>query len=173
MKPFHIRTSFTLATILLTAIQVAAVASDGNREGEGVMSVLICNPPANKAILFEWQKLELMATKNANGSLNIVGPVKHGDVCIRDIQVWAAFGVFSVTGALCSADAKPLLQLVHTLKPKLTKPAEKLPPGIMASLRDETYGFLVFNGTPSVAPEPDPKSQQTSFMCAIAAGDTR
>lgn len=161
MQPFHHR-ALVIATLAITAWQSAAVA------GEGVMDILVCNLSAGSQAIYEaGSKLEPFSTKEANGSLTLPGPIQRGGVCIRNARLSAAFGVMSVMGTLCSDDPQPLLDLVRSLKPRLTKPAQPFPPGFLAGLSDDDYTLLIYQGAPTLPPQPDLKSKLVSFACAV------
>lgn len=152
-----------LASALILATGSASVVAEPEVP---LARVLTCNLQADTPYFSGAENaLKGRTINDDHGGMRIAGPLHFGDLCIENVYVAAAFGVFAVAARLCDGEPKPLTDFVRRVEPGLEPNPIPLQPGFVAIYQAPRYSLVIFRGEPGLPAEPDPTSARLSYTC--------
>jgi len=157
-------TKYPLQAALLT-LALASHAAAPLRD----LKALTCDLPASNDTFFKLDKTLIpLATKKGDGMFTIAGPLQYDKLCLKDVEIVAAFGTFGVSARLCEQNPQPLLDYLKTNRPDLLRDESKTAPGMLGMYGTEKDLVMLYSGDQALAPKPGGKSLLYSCVKALS-----
>lgn len=131
------------------------------------LKALTCDLPASNDTFFKLDKtLFAQSTKKGDGMFAIAGTLQYDKLCLKDVEIVAAFGTFGVSARLCGQDPQPLLDYLKANRPDLVKDESKSAPGVLGMYGTEKDLVMLYRGDQALQPKPNGKDLM--YSCAKA-----
>jgi hypothetical protein len=169
--------TWVLRCLLAVASAVACFAyADGNENVAGLLCADL-SPPA-QATFVDFVNGD--SHKEADGSLKVLGEVRQGGLCVRNVTLVGSFGVVMVNGESCSDDEQRFVEAVGVaIKASV---AGRAVPNAIATFdipnpRRRPGTLVIYRGEPSFQPSLSTAgsagSSPLAFMCVRQDGGTQ
>lgn len=155
---------------LIAAIAVFHIHA-ANLDTKSVPDGLMCEARMSDAsFTTAWGQFMLGGVEASDGTIKFEGQHQVHGVCLRNVKVLGAFGVFGVIANLCTDDTSALLKHVRRTNSTFRERPDEKPPGILAVFEGEDKSFVAYRGTLN---EPDPKATSVGYACFVKVGGTQ
>lgn len=162
--------SMIIVPLLFASMTVYAASEDET----ALAKVLACHIDADDFALVKTAAiLKARSTRDSDDGWQISGRVQAGRVCLDNVKVAAAFGVFMAIGSVCEGESQSIVDFVNSTKRDLKPAAIPLQPGMMEAFDAPDYSFVLYRGEPNMPFVPDPSSQHISYVCTYRFSDAR